>query len=345
MFFFDIFVPIFCKNGLRKRLFIALCLLPLCATVLRAGNEADSLMSKLWQYAPAYEKHISEYKAKFYVKCVLEAKKRNKLYRYIPHMVSMRGNRKKHIIETFSELHYTAPRIYDQKITSMGGTTHRVWKGDGRMPDYFHINVYSSALMYDKLISPLAQDGRKYYRYEVDSVWADSAGMRHVKIGYEPRRKSFQLVTGYLVLTEGVWSIRELMFSGKSEIFHYENHITMGAVGAENELLPVAFDLHGEYKVGGNVLVGEYLAKVNYDEIHAASEASGDALEKRSKYDLTLSYTLATDHNTEPDRSSCARRAPYRSTRPRWLCTRNSLPKTVAASPARPSGLSGSGTR
>ena len=78
------------------------------------------------------------------------------------------------MMETYSELHYTAPDIYDQKVKASVGTSSELWELDGRLLEYFHINIYSSTLLYDKLLSPLASNAKKFYTYYIDSIMGEA---------------------------------------------------------------------------------------------------------------------------------------------------------------------------
>ena len=112
-------------------------------------------------------------------------------------------------------------------------------KLDGRLLEYFHINIYSSTLLYDKLLSPLAPNAKKYYTYYIDTVMGE-AHDRQFKIRFMPKSKSFQLVGGYLMVSDNVWSVREIRFSGRSEMLRFNNLVKMGNVGDSDEFLPVA---------------------------------------------------------------------------------------------------------
>ena len=142
------------------------------------------------------------------------------------------------MMETYSELHYTAPDIYDQKVKASVGTSSELWELDGRLLEYFHINIYSSTLLYDKLLSPLASNAKKFYTYYIDSIMGE-AHNREFRIRFMPKSKSFQLVGGYMVVSDNVWSVREIRFSGRSEMLRFNNLVRMGQVGSANEFLPV----------------------------------------------------------------------------------------------------------
>ena len=91
---------------------------------------------------------------------------------------------------------FTAPNIYDQKVKASMGTVHNS-RGVPGMLEYFNINLYSSTLLYDRLLSPLAKNGRKYYKYLIDSIMGGTDN-RQYKIRFIPRSKSDQLVGGYI---------------------------------------------------------------------------------------------------------------------------------------------------
>lgn len=108
-------------------------------------------------------------------------------------MFRMKKGVREYMMETYSELHYTAPDIYDQKVKASVGTSSELWELDGRLLEYFHINIYSSTLLYDKLLSPLASNAKKFYTYYIDSIMGE-AHNREFRIRFMPKSKSFQLV-------------------------------------------------------------------------------------------------------------------------------------------------------
>ena len=258
---------------------------------------ADSIMDKVIFFAPFYERLIDDYKAELYIKGWVNIRKKNHLLRFIPSMFRMKKGVREYMMETYSDLHYTAPDIYDQKVKASVGTASEFWELDGRLPEYFHINVYSSTLLYDKLLSPLAANARNYYTYIVDSIMGD-AHNRSFRIRFMPKSKSFQLVGGYMIVSDNVWSIREIRFSGRSEMLRFNNLVRMGEVGEPDEFLPIHYNVEATFRFLGNVVDGSYMAVLDYKSIH---QKDPSVVLKRntekSKYDLSDSYTLRTDTN------------------------------------------------
>ncbi len=114
---------------------------------------------------------------------------------------------REYLLETYSDLHYTAPNIYDQKVKAYQGTV----RGNRGLPgllEYFSVNIYSSSLLNDeRLLSPLAKNGQKYYKYQIDSVMGDPNNLDY-RIRFIPRTKkaiSWSAAIWWSVVTFGVF--------------------------------------------------------------------------------------------------------------------------------------------
>ena len=251
---------------------------------------ADSVMERVFYFAPFYANIVESYNAELYIKGKVNVKKRNFIIHYLPTMFRTRKGMHEYMMETYSELHFTAPNRYEQEVKASMGTTKGFWEADGRLMEHFHINIYSSTLLYDKLLSPLASDARKYYTYFVDSIMGDSHN-RQYKIRFMPKNRSYQLVGGYMIVNTDVWSIREIRFSGRSEMFRFTNLLKMGEVGESDEFLPVKYDVTGTFRLLGNLIDGSYVATLNYRDIRQRKPAH---LTRKtgSKYDLSGIYKM-----------------------------------------------------
>ena len=260
------------------------------------GVSADSIMEKVIFFAPFYESIVNEYRAELYIKGRVNIRKKNHIIRFLPTMFRIRKGVNEYMMETYSDLHFTAPDIYDQKVKAGVGTASEFWEADGRLLEYFHINIYSSTLLYDKLLSPLASNAKKYYTYYIDSIMGPEFN-RQYKIRFIPKSKSFQLVGGYMVVSDNVWSVREIRFAGRSEMFRFDNLLQLGEVGAPDEFLPVRYMVEGSFRFLGNVIDGSYTASLKYSEISQKDTGREVEEQKKEKYDLTESYTLSNDTN------------------------------------------------
>ncbi len=252
-------------------------------------NLVDTIINNVISSSPIYAKKISSYNAKLYIKGKMNIPKKNFGLRYIPKMFHLKKNVRDYIFESFNELHYTAPNIYDQQILASYGTTYGN-RFQSTMLEYFHVNIYSSTLLYNKILSPLAKNARRYYQYKLDSTFVEDSTISY-KVRFIPKTKSDQLVGGWMVVSSHSWSIREIRLFGRTDFVKFENYIIMGDVGAADELLPIRYELNAYFAFLGNKVDGSYLASLDYDNIEEIIDIPKKKISQHS-YDLSESYIL-----------------------------------------------------
>ena len=143
----------------------------------------DTILNRVILYAP-FTKNSRQYTADLYIKAKADIKKKKiSILRFVPFMFDMDKGVRQYIMESHSELHYTAPNIYDQKVKACSGTVKKYKGVNADILDFFHVNVYSSDLLNKKLLSPLQNDARKYYTYSIDSILYDADNV-HYKISF-----------------------------------------------------------------------------------------------------------------------------------------------------------------
>ena len=120
----------------------------------------------------------------------------------------------------------------------------------------------------DKVLSPLDRKSSKHYRYLLDSVAVNQDGINQYKIRIVPKFKSTQLVSGFIWVSDQVWTIRELYLQGKYDLVTFKMHFLMGESGKE-EFLPVRFDLNVNFKFLRNHLEMDYTGWTKYDQVLA----------------------------------------------------------------------------
>lgn len=256
---------------------------------------ADSIISRMHHAAAQYMDYIYEYHANLYIKSELDIIRKNIGFRFIPGLFRSPKDANRFIVETYSELHYTAPGIYDQKIKAYTGTLNQAREVPG-ITEYFNINIYSPYMMGQRLFSPLAPNSNKYYRYVVDSVSCDAQQRLEYHIHFIPRNKSFQLVEGEMTITEGAWSVRTISFQGRSELLQFHCRLQMGDIGTEKEYLPVKNDIDACFSFAFNILEGYYEATIDYKDIRHKDNTPPDSVARRN-YNLTASFSLQCDNS------------------------------------------------
>lgn len=253
----------------------------------------DSILQNIFQFSPFYSKIVDEYKADLYLKGKVLVHKSNKLVKYIPSMFRLEKGVNHYVIESFSEMHYTAPDIYNRKIKAVSSTFPRN-KGElTDLTDFLNMNVYSSSIMSDKLLSPLDKKASKYYVYLLDSIVGEQGSQKY-KITIVPKFKSTQLVKGYIWVSDEIWTIREVYFEGKFDLIDFKLRNVMGEEGDE-EFLPVRLNLDVNFKFLGNHLEMKADAWVKYNQIAFYKGGERRKSQKKHSHDLTEFYKLTID--------------------------------------------------
>ena len=282
------------------RLIIFCLLLPLAVQAKREKVDmpdkpmvSDSILQCIFQFSPFYSRIIDEYKSDLYIKGKVKVHKRNHLIRYVPSMFRFEKHINDYLMESLSELHYTAPDIYDRKIKAVSTTFPRNRGQITDVMDYLNMNIYSSSLMSDKLLSPLDKKSSRYYHYLLDSI-AGPPDCQRYKILIIPKFRGTQLVSGYMWVSDQIWTIRELYIEGVYDVIRFKVRVKMGEEG-DVEFLPVQFDLNLVFKFIGNHLEMDMGAWLKYNEIKFYEGAARRKSQKKHRHDLTESYKLTCD--------------------------------------------------
>jgi len=255
----------------------------------------DSILSNIILSSSKYEKIIESYDADLYIKRSMQVKKKNFLLRFAPFTLRSDRKIKNTITESLNELHFTAPNIYNQKVKALNGNSLRLNGPSNIILPFFHVNIYSSSLLYDKVISPLASNARDYYRYKINSSTVLSNGSVQYRILIIPKNNSYQLVSGYMIVSDQSWKVRELNLQGYSEYMRYNVSIWMGKEGNE-EFLPVKYETSLFVNLMGNVIDIKYTANLKYKDIRLADlEKSKNG---KPHYDISESFSLSSEKDS-----------------------------------------------
>lgn len=271
---------------------------------------SDTILQSLFHFSSFYSKVIDEYEAEVYLKGRVKVIKSNKLIRYIPSMFRLEEGVDDYVMESISDMHYTAPDIYNRKVKAVSSTFRR---NRGQLTDltnFLNINVYSSSLMIDKLLSPLDKEASRYYTYELDSIAGPPDNLRY-KISVIPKYEGTQLVRGYVWVSDQIWSVREIYMAGKFDMVEFEMHTMMGQEGDE-EFLPVHTGLKLKFKFMGNHLEMKSSARIKYKKILFYTGVERRKSKNKHHHDLTESYDLTCDTSRLiTDKAKFAELRPY----------------------------------
>nr|WP_321437888.1 DUF5686 family protein [uncultured Bacteroides sp.] len=253
----------------------------------------DSILNNILRSSAKYEKIVESYDAELYIKKSMQVKKKNFLLHFAP--LTLKGDKriKNNITESLSELHFSAPNIYDQKVKALYGNSPHLYGPSEIISPYFKVNIYSPSLLYDKLLSPLAPNAKDYYTYKIDSVFITKSGKQY-KILIIPKNGSYQLVRGYMIVNNPTWRVSQLYMQGTNEYMRFNVMIWMGKNGNE-KYLPVRYAMGAFIEMLGNVIDINYTASLKYSNIRLLED--GMLKKKKHHYNLSDSFSFSRGEN------------------------------------------------
>jgi hypothetical protein len=274
-------------------------------------ESADSIIQRVIAASPSYAQIVEEYKANIYVRTNLNVKHVNHLIKVVPSMFRFEKGVNDYLVEAYGELHYTAPDIYDVKHKALVGTFKQNKNGGEILgiTEFFRINPYSTSLLPDRLVSPLSADGMKRYYYLLDSIWETTRGVKY-KLLIVPRFKSNQLMNGYMVVSQGTWTIDELYATGRIDQMNFRTKVVMGAE-LNDRFLPRSMVVDLNFGFIGNKLGAHYEATFDYEQIVFKQDFRHQK-SRKDTYDLSDSYSFSTDStHVVSDTAYMAKIRPY----------------------------------
>nr|WP_319509442.1 DUF5686 and carboxypeptidase regulatory-like domain-containing protein [uncultured Draconibacterium sp.] len=232
------------------------------------GDEdpAYFIMRKAIAKAPYYRKKIKHYNADLYIKA-------NFAFSNIPNLIKKQevedGRKFKdyfkenvtYVIESQNRITFDYPDQYDQKVISKKSSL----TGFDEPP----VMGLMTASFYDErpneVVSPLSVLALKHYNFIYEGFI--TVGDYDVfKIRVTPKRKSDELVEGFIYIVDRLWCIYNLDFSSSFEFFNYHIKQQFENLG-EGNWMPVSHNINGDFGMLGLRGNFYYGASVKYDSI------------------------------------------------------------------------------
>ncbi len=252
----------------------------------------DSLLSRIRNSSKFYERNTPDYQAGIYMKGDLNINKRNIILKGIPYYSRIPSNKNYYFIETYGSLTHTYPDKYTHSFKYIHHDNRQVRSFvENMILPHSRCNVYAPYL-YNKIYSPIAGKGGKYYKYTVDTIKQLNSTLQY-RLNFKPKIHSHQLVSGYAIIEVSNLSVRELFISGHSEFADFKNHIKMGDIGSPDQFLIKSNSVNFDFTFLGNKITGEYISFIDYTEVsynNSNTEAQNQYESKSLKYDLTRKY-------------------------------------------------------
>lgn len=232
------------------------------------GDEdpAYFIMRKAIAKAPYYRKKIKHYGADLYIKA-------NFAFSNIPNLIKKQevedGRKFKdyfkenvtYVIESQNRITYDYPDQYNQKVISKKNSL----TGFDEPPVMGLMTVSFYDERPNEVVSPLSVLALKHYNFVYEG-FITIGDFDVFKIRVTPKRKSDELVEGFIYIVDQLWCIYNLDFSSSFEFFNYHIKQQFENLG-EGNWLPVSHNITGDFGMLGLRGNFYYGASVKYDSI------------------------------------------------------------------------------
>lgn len=232
----------------------------------RKEDPAYFIIRKAMAKARFYREQIKHYEADLYVKSNFTFTNIPKLYQ---NKIEIDGKKLKeyfkenmtYVIESQNKITFDYPRKYAQEViakkTSLYGFDEPPVMG------LITSNFYEERP--NEVISPLSPLALKHYNFRYEGFITDD-DFDIFKIKVTPKRKSDELVTGYIYIVDQLWCIYNVDFNSSFEFFDYRIKQQYQNLGNQN-WLPVSHHINGDLSMLGLKAVFYYGASLKYNNI------------------------------------------------------------------------------
>ncbi|MDR1671645.1 MAG: DUF5686 family protein [Alistipes sp.] len=190
----------------------------------RGEDRAYRIMRNAIARAPYYRNQVAEYSAEVYLKGSFDVEKISKFMGGLGGSEFRRDVKEgdNYMYESFNEITFTAPDKYEQRVVKQlsnapgwneeGGTDT-----DAGAMRLINFNIYDPEPLGGMVISPLSPGAFTHYKFVYEG-YTEFEDRLVNKIRVTPRRRSQQLVEGYLYIAEDFWNVHETDLSGHMNI-------------------------------------------------------------------------------------------------------------------------------
>lgn len=236
----------------------------LIAPVTVGGKGEDiayDVVRKAIAMAPYYRNLVSEYEAEVYLKGTFKVDKLSWLVKR-----SLRSSPDPpkegtlYMQETYNSIRFTAPEKYDQKVKMIRSNFPGEISSTNNILGFVSANLYQPKV--GEIILPLAPYAFNHYTFKYEGyAFQDNRAL--VKVKVIPKRKSRQLVEGYMYIAEDYWNLHEIDFTVQSLAGPFRIKQTFGEV-ERNAWLPISqyFDIDANFL--GNIGRIQYVTAIKY---------------------------------------------------------------------------------
>jgi hypothetical protein len=262
--------------------------------VIVTNNREDpaySIIRRAIAMAPYYLNQVSEYNADVYLKGSFQVIKISALVKRLA-KDELEGIKEgaTYVEESFSEIEFTAPNKYNQKVLKK--TSSMPNSESGSAMQLITTSIYDPTAL-EPIISPLSSNAFTHYRFRYEGFIEEGSRIIN-KIKITPARKSKQLLSGYIYIVDNFWNVHSIDVSGEFMMgINFRTQINFGEVN-ENVWMPVNHRMDFEGSVLGNKGAYQYLSSVKYNQIvENTSIRKPDALTLAEQQRIAMQQSIA----------------------------------------------------
>lgn len=169
---------------------------------------------------------------------------------------------KVYMLESLNEVSFEAPDNYTLRVIASQNTLPGYTENVNPM-DYINASLYQQEI--EGVISPLARTAFSYYRFEFEGTFLEGTHIVN-KIKVTPKRKSQQLVEGYLFVVEDLWCLHSSDLSlstiaGTVSLQQLYANVIMDA------WLPVSHKIRVDIDIAGVLGSATYVSSLKYSDV------------------------------------------------------------------------------
>ncbi len=276
-------------------------------------DPAYYIVRKAMAMAAYYREKIRHYEADLYIKSNFRFISIPRLY---GNRMEIDGRKMKdvlkegmtYVIESQNKVIYDYPGKYQQEVISKRSSL----VGFDEPPVMGLITSSFYDARPNQVISPLSPAALRHYNYSYEG-FITSGEFDIFRIKVEPKRKSDELVSGYMYIVDKLWCLYHVDFSASIKFFSFRIKQQYENLGNEN-WLPVSHLIQGDFSMLG--LKGDFLytASLKYDAVEEnegvkpsqilekeQEEVAGEMSEKESELRKKMAGIVEKDELTNRD--------------------------------------------
>ncbi|MDP2114889.1 MAG: DUF5686 family protein, partial [Bacteroidota bacterium] len=224
--------------------------------VMASGEDpAYYIMRRAIALAPYYQKQVSKYSCKVYLKG-------SGVFEKIPFVLKKqmkKGNVKVNepfVMETVSQIDFELPDKVNQKVLAM--------RSSGQQNNTSPMGMITNNL-YDAdkygIVSPVGNSALKVYNFRLDGVFEDQ-GRTINKIKVIPKIKGNDVFSGYIYIADGFWNIHSADLNMHVTMTDVKVHQMYAEVN-KNTWMPVSLDFDMDFSGLGLKIKYKYVASIS----------------------------------------------------------------------------------